>query len=1560
MPKILPRGFLAALIAILLMYSLVCASALPSGEITSYLADAEALAAPNALLVKFREQQGSVRLQSAFNEDIVGMTRIVAVGTGARLQAAGGAEPQSTAAWYRVSLREGAILSSVSRELLEREDVLSVTPDYVRELSVPTPIEAGDPFEAQQDYLGFIGAYDCYERIDGSKPGDGILIAILDTGIDASHPDLKGQIARGGRYFDGNSDEGNAEPDSYHDGNGHGTHVAGIIAAAKNGLGVTGVAYGAKLLPIKVLSDDGRGYDSAIVAGMIYAIDSGARILNLSFGGFGYSEVYDDAVAYAREHGVLIVTAAGNSSMPTSAISDSYYSALVSPANIPSALSVMSMRLIPHANGDYIADFSNWDSDPQSGVEYPIMAPGMDILSCYTGGRYAWVSGTSMSAPIVSGAAAIIMALNDDITPEEVRDMLVEGGRTFQGKTSASGDIFSYPALNIASALDKRGAAKPKLGIRLETKLEGNVRVEDRLISLSALDCSQYLVLNSDGSPASTVYAIVTNYSGAASDIQLLSGGAPICETIPSLLTGESMVVALKLPDYPGDASKVQLEVRAEYTAGDSRMHADWISSMDIMRPAIPEGLSWEPLTGYYIEPDTKITLNSDRLWCLPAPMRIGKGSELNLNAGAVLYLGERVKIELTGGSMTVNGRSTLPARLAGSSGVSIDGRRGTLTLNGCIISDPYIVGADKILDCYITASEYAEPAQEDIDAVLPPLESGKTENAAGDGDDDTGGAGSGTPGENGLNPQASAVYIVDATLIENTEIAEIWGLEINAREFRGNLVDSCAATRLTAELITGCTFRENLLICPLIYSEWSNLAMMVLTKDSDGAGRGFFSNCVIGPLRVCKTLDPTGVYPLSYANVTDVYYQAVGASLWGRIPTLADIDDKLYCGEGSTGVSESASEREAQLSTCPAFALSQTVLQTRYEPENSRVSTRFKLEFSRRIDPRSKVLCVSLGNPLYDKGVPIPEGVRWSDDGQACEVTVYAEVNYSLSPIYYLFGGFVPQGQPHMLLGLHSSFGTPITARFLEVLNLKAADNGDGVYLEWRAPQDVNYTHFAISRREEGGELTEIYSNRRERFAGTGIYYSFTDIQAKPGTRYSYQVECYILYEDVDIRLQTGVGTVDFMRNYDEPSIGFTREELSIRGEVEKIIGVEATGALVFDSLVFELVAEGGGFEITDVSNELTARYRIPVGVQLVGANRVRVTAGPGTSRNLITSGSLLANLTLLGSGTDSVGGVRIENVRLTLDGEITELEGISPRSVIKTLQRPRPEVVSVETDEHGTTRTLLRMKGGSEVTYVTRADGAYTSSTLYVSNPDEARHLIAVPLDGGSNATVAYSVLTGGNELLCPLSYYEAGWLYILVQGRTQTLHITERNVGFSDVDDTHWARESIAFTSARELFRGVSETEFDPGAPMTRAMLVTVLHRLEGTPAFDTGKSFADVAPGEWYYDAVIWAAQNEIVTGSGEGLFEPDGIITREALATIIYRYAERLGLDRTMRSDTSRFADSELISDWAGEAISWAVGADLMRGREGKMLSPGDGGTRAEIAAFLHRFLQEIF
>ncbi len=183
-------------------------------------------------------------------------------------------------------------------------------------------------------------------------------------------------------------------------------------------------------------------------------------------------------------------------------------------------------------------------------------------------------------------------------------------------------------------------------------------------------------------------------------------------------------------------------------------------------------------------------------------------------------------------------------------------------------------------------------------------------------------------------------------------------------------------------------------------------------------------------------------------------------------------------------------------------------------------------------------------------------------------------------------------------------------------------------------------------------------------------------------------------------------------------------------------------------------------------------------------------------------------------------------------------------------------------------------------------------------------------------------------------------------------------EVKLPFTDVSTSDWFYDDVAFVYKNGLFSGTDSRSFSPNASMTRAMLVTVLYRLEGEPTVTGRSSFTDVRSGAYYEKAVIWAAANGIVTGTDSTSFSPDAKVTREQLAAILYRYAQYRKLDTDASAKLNSFTDADSVSAYASEALGWAVSESLINGASGKLMPKGDA-TRAQVAAILHRFVKNV-
>ncbi|GAA1596977.1 S8 family peptidase [Actinoplanes couchii] len=295
---------------------------------------------------------------------------------------------------YSVQVATGqAQAKRIAASVADRDGTVAVEVDSrIHALEVPAD---NDPYRGKQWDLKTIGIPTAWE----SSTGEGVVVAVIDSGVDASHPDLAGQVLPG---YDAVADAGGGDSDV----DGHGTHVAGTIAALTgNGKGIAGIAPDAKILPVRVLDASGEGYTSDEVEGIVWAVDNGADIINLSLGGTEADTAEKTAIEYARKKGVTVIAAAGNERKQGSPVSY--------PAAFPGVIGVAATD----AN-DHVADYSN------RGDYVDVAAPGSGILSTWIDGKYATANGTSMATPHVAAVAALLKAYQPDLTPDQIEQTL--------------------------------------------------------------------------------------------------------------------------------------------------------------------------------------------------------------------------------------------------------------------------------------------------------------------------------------------------------------------------------------------------------------------------------------------------------------------------------------------------------------------------------------------------------------------------------------------------------------------------------------------------------------------------------------------------------------------------------------------------------------------------------------------------------------------------------------------------------------------------------------------------------------------------------------------------------------------------------------------------------------------------------------------------------------------------------------------------------------------------------------------------------------------------------
>lgn len=288
---------------------------------------------------------------------------------------------------------------------------------------------------------------------------------------------------------------------------------------------------------------------------------------------------------------------------------------------------------------------------------------------------------------------------------------------------------------------------------------------------------------------------------------------------------------------------------------------------------------------------------------------------------------------------------------------------------------------------------------------------------------------------------------------------------------------------------------------------------------------------------------------------------------------------------------------------------------------------------------------------------------------------------------------------------------------------------------------------------------------------------------------------------------------------------------------------------------------------------------------------------------------------------------GLTADNYDITFKtGTLTVKDPLSPRFNVYVLD-----------SKHGTVEADCRYaRKGDVVTLTIKPDWGYELETLTVTDS----HGYELKLTYHSNGTYTFTMPR---------------------DNVTVKAIFTVRDMPFVDVPGDAWYAGGVRYVYAHGLMNGTGNWRFSPNRTTTRAMIATILYRMEGSPRVYGTSQFGDVEAGSWYEDAVIWATQNDIVEGYTSKTFGPNDPITREQMAAMLYRYADycRCDMSAGRYVDLSKFSDMNEISDYAIPALRWAVGEEIIEGRTGKRLAPTDTATRAEVAVMLMRFCEDV-
>jgi hypothetical protein len=284
--------------------------------------------------------------------------------------------------------------------------------------------------------------------------------------------------------------------------------------------------------------------------------------------------------------------------------------------------------------------------------------------------------------------------------------------------------------------------------------------------------------------------------------------------------------------------------------------------------------------------------------------------------------------------------------------------------------------------------------------------------------------------------------------------------------------------------------------------------------------------------------------------------------------------------------------------------------------------------------------------------------------------------------------------------------------------------------------------------------------------------------------------------------------------------------------------------------------------------------------------------------------------------------------------------------KSVSITMKQGAPTITAPE-----------RVQLGKAIT-LTYGNSSYSSGlSLYVTPAGGSRTMISSSyLDRSvtGQVTIKESYFTASSSVMKTAGTYTLELVNNSYTPASQTVTVTLTQ-SYPDVSDGAWYKEAVDYVTEQGLFQG-SDGKFLPTTGMNRAMFVTVVWRLSGSPKATTTSSFTDVSSGAWYKDALDWAVEAGVTDGLGDGKFGPSNLITREQVATMLLRYEKVIGGDTTATGNLSSFTDANLVSSYAQEGMAWAVGHKIING-DGNRLKPKNTATRAEVAQMLMNYLK---
>ena len=1120
--------------------------------------------------------------------------------------------------WYLVKLSAGGDMLDDWNKLLSEDEVLAVEPDYKVSSESIDDIGSTDPYEHAQSWLGDMKAPEAWSKLSsGSTPGANIIVAVVDSGVDITHPDLVGNLWSDGSGYHGydfvNED---TIPD---DQNGHGTHVAGIIAAAKNSIGTLGVAYGAKIMAVKVLNDKGSGSDSRVISGIEYAATHNANIINLSLGGLGSlsnSQVYSDEIKSlsSRYPEILVVAAAGNNGLPTTYAGDSYYGVFAAPANTPGVLTVMAMGSKPAANGDWLASYSNYDADPGTGYEYELMAPGVSILSTRMGGGYTYMSGTSMACPAVAGAAAVLMGLG--CKKNETWSYLANSGELRQGKTQPNKTVRSYHVLDLKAAIEAKEAGTAYNSVIANATVTAkcdNITVDGKTVPLSDLNTATNLYFKDSGM-LSSLNLSLENLGAASGNVTVTGtvGGATVSGSVSSTKNGDIVTIPLTISGTP--SKTVSVPVSLTITPHDSKGNA--LNIINVSRSfkaydlTLPSGINYSG--GAYRLTNSTVTVGGSSsaitpILCLPYNIYIDSGYTLNFQNAVIYEYGGTITVANGGYAYFVQ------SLLMSNGNFNCNGSNNNLQFLGCSVQDPSISHA-KIVD----QTQFYSLGKSNVSSQM-----------------------------------------VESSSIYSSGFYSMSALSVSCDVFAFNLINQCIASTLYASQIAEFnSFVDN----GRYLSSQELKPLTVRTQDyhidSQNRPYGFCYNCVVGPITVTNN---------SYtpALINNVYYQKVNAfgidlgdgNLKSVLPS--GVSDTIICAGGS-GFSSSYDVLFQFSQLCPAFVI--YMYMSYYTTDGIQIPYTLQAYFSTELESGCPLRCGSYTDP-FCYGQDLSSNATYTNN--SCTFSLSTAIKdkhmteyYELADYYtktYTFSDNSSNYYWATSMGGQSLYTLPVKFGFYAGLDVNVSpDQSGNPVLTWPTEdyEGVSGSYVKVFRSVNGGTESELAT------AGSATY---TDSGLSAGNKYTYTVR---VYNSSNYNFLSG--SADYAINSAQTKAKIVAANTS---QISSTLNIGCDKAISFTALELGLSYDEGSFDLSSISfSDEVKNSGLPYGIIKTADGEATLYIGQASGSRDVLPACTLATISAANTDVNSADALHVSLNSIKIDGSTSGWNTVGCSFVIRT----------------------------------------------------------------------------------------------------------------------------------------------------------------------------------------------------------------------------------------------------------------------------------------------------